>query len=125
MWNSSGSVKFMREALKKEERKYNDVQYIYPKAGHAFYPPFIFEAVTVNGGKKLPVLQANEDSWKKIVEFLLCYISLELYNMRVTGIEIGEVIVYYNYITLTFFINVGFLLTEIYIFLSLHERLYS
>lgn len=71
MWNSSGSVKFMREALKKEERKYNDVQYIYPKAGHAFYPPFIFEAVTVNGGKKLPVLQANEDSWKKIVEFLL------------------------------------------------------
>lgn len=45
--------------------------------------------------------------------------------MRVTGIKIGEVIVYYNYITLTFFINVGFLLTEIYIFLSLHERLYS
>lgn len=70
MWNSSGDVKLMEEILKKEERKYSNVRYIYSKAGHAFYPPFIFEAVTLYGGKTLPVLQANEDSWKKIVEFL-------------------------------------------------------
>ncbi|BCN31063.1 acyl-CoA thioesterase/bile acid-CoA:amino acid N-acyltransferase family protein [Anaeromicropila herbilytica] len=73
MWNSTKAIQLIRNRLDQnvDSRKiYKDQYHIYHKAGHCFYPPFIFTTDHVYGSSKYANYKANEDSWKQIIDFL-------------------------------------------------------
>lgn len=78
MWNGVKAIKAIQTALeksKKENKKENKNSHkfecwIYEKAGHCFYTPFIFPITNTLGGRKLDNYYANEDMWIRVIEFI-------------------------------------------------------
>lgn len=75
VWNSLKALKIIQVALEKnndvDKKQYKHQYWIYRNAGHCFYTPFIFPIENTSGGSKLDNYYANEDIWRKVIEFIL------------------------------------------------------
>lgn len=66
VWQSKKSV--MNIAQNRKDK--NDKVYLYEKCGHVFDIPFVFGSNDNNGGNILDNMNAGEDVWKKVNDFL-------------------------------------------------------
>lgn len=75
IWNSLKALKIIQVVLEKnndvDKKQYKHQYWIYRNAGHCFYTPFIFPIENTSGGSKLDNYYANEDIWRKVIEFIL------------------------------------------------------
>ncbi len=66
LWQSKNAI----EHIQKQRKNALDEAYIYENCGHSFQMPFIFGNSKEYGGTALDNMNASEDAWKKINEFL-------------------------------------------------------
>jgi dienelactone hydrolase len=71
-WPSARLSEIAQERLKKSDRSYGDEFVVYPDAGHLIQAPYVPTAPGTQqyGGDPRANAKANEDSWRKVLEFL-------------------------------------------------------